>query len=73
METAVQWEYHILQVPPRFVGGADLARLEVSFADLGRQGWELVSQLQSVGGQSFIFLFKCHLGPSHESHKDTDS
>lgn len=40
---STRWEYHILNMVTNLWGGFDEKKLAEQFAQLGRQGWELVS------------------------------
>ncbi len=40
---STRWEYHILKMPTNLWGTVDEKKLGEQFAQLGRQGWEMVS------------------------------
>ena len=53
-----RWEYHILRMPTNLWGTVNEKDLNEQFAQLGRQGWELVSLNANPMTGSPLAIFK---------------
>ena len=55
---STRWEYHILNMPTNLWGSVNEKKLAEQFAQLGRQGWELVSFNANPMTGSPLAIFK---------------
>ena len=53
-----RWQYDIVEVKSKLMGGFDLAKMREEFDRMGRQGWELVNFTTSSPTVTAFAVFK---------------